>query len=515
MTTRIVVEPGRPTLRGSWPKLPAAAGQRFRWRPACASGGGWPALPVAAGLRFRWRLACATSDRPHLHNRPCQPTRDYAFAMSVDPALLAAQLTQWLPTRRWYATKHLRPHIERVVITAATGAHAQALAADGIEILEMFVTDHPAPLVTNKSEPEPVIYQVPLVRVEDKTAYDDAAVLGQDHDGRWLIDAAASPDYVRWLLPDVQISATRVLTGEQSNTSIICTVDDGEFGIILKLFRVLAEGSNPDVELQQSLSESGVDRVPRFIAAGWGSWNLGSEVVYGHLFDASEFIDDATDAFRIAVSAAERGDNLDAAGLGRATAEVHLALAANFAAHPADQYAKEALVKSWRARAHEAMDAVPQLHELREQINAVFESTLAPGTEWPPFQRIHGDLHLGQVISSPKRGWILLDFEGEPLRPLAQRRHPDLPLRDLAGILRSFDYAAGPAPSEHGNEWVARHHREFLAGYAEEAGSAGQYAVILNALLLDKALYEARYEAGNRPDWLPIPLRGIHRLLTA
>ncbi|HHW82841.1 MAG TPA: phosphotransferase, partial [Actinomycetales bacterium] len=130
---------------------------------------------------------------------------------------------------------------------------------------------------------------------------------------------------------------------------------------------------------------------------------------------------------------------------------------------------------------------------------------------WPALQRIHGDLHLGQVMAT-NRGWVLLDFEGEPLRPLAERRQADLALRDVAGMLRSFDYAAGADPGKAEAGWAERQREAFLDGYAQVAENPRDSAELLAALELDKALYEARYEAGNRPDWLSIPLRGIARL---
>src|SRR5690606_30010718 len=138
---------------------------------------------------------------------------------------------------------------------------------------------------------------------------------------------------------------------------------------------------------------------------------------------------------------------------------------------------------------------------------------------WAPLQRIHGDLHLGQVIDAPGRGWLLLDFEGEPLRPLAERTAPDLTLRDVAGMLRSLDYAAGAAVHDGGDAiaaaaWAARARDAFLDGYAAGAGrDPREDATLLAALELDKALYEAVYEARNRPEWLAIPVAGVRRLL--
>ncbi len=141
--------------------------------------------------------------------------------------------------------------------------------------------------------------------------------------------------------------------------------------------------------------------------------------------------------------------------------------------------------------------------------------------EWPPLQRIHGDLHLGQVLQVPGQGWVLLDFEGEPLRPMPERTRHDLSMRDVAGMLRSFDYVAGsirlddPERSPDAARAWARDARDaFVAGYAGTTGSdLDPRHPLLAALELDKAVYEAIYEARNRPTWVAIPLRAIARLV--
>jgi predicted trehalose synthase len=167
-----------------------------------------------------------------------------------------------------------------------------------------------------------------------------------------------------------------------------------------------------------------------------------------------------------------------------------------------------------------AVASASELEVRAADVQRLLES--AGSLTWPPLQRIHGDYHLGQVLDVPERGWVALDFEGEPLRPLAERVRPDLVQRDVAGMLRSFDYAAGSVllaegarPGSDPERWAADNRRAFLEGYASVAGEFDSDGRTLTRVLeLEKALYEVVYEARNRPSWLPIPLAAVGRILS-
>jgi maltokinase len=203
--------------------------------------------------------------------------------------------------------------------------------------------------------------------------------------------------------------------------------------------------------------------------------------------------------------------------LGIATAQVHSDLAAAFGT---DELGTDA-VGEFTERMYRKLDlAVAGVPELAKHVDMISDaySELAKLSGPFPVQRVHGDYHLGQVLRT-ETGWVVLDFEGEPATPLAQRRARSSPLRDVAGMLRSFDYAARhqlighpdqATLSDAARDWVRRNASAFCVGYAEAGGLdpvANQ--VLLRALQLDKAVYEVLYEARHRPSWLPIPLDSL------
>ncbi|WP_116112862.1 1,4-alpha-glucan branching protein GlgB [Austwickia chelonae] len=463
-------------------------------------------------------------------------------------------LAAWLPTQRWYAAKGIVPRLRRV----GGFRFEDPVGQVGMETL----------IVVDESATPPVVYQVPVTYRDAPLADGADALIGVcEHSvlgTRYVYDAPKDPAYVTALVSlitrggtadrghagpgldeaaqgapqpgaaQVEVTGSRVLTGEQSNTSVICDTrivdvpDHDRVGapcpLIVKIFRVLQDGENPDVVLQSALAGAGSRSVPMPFGSMSGRWSgvdRTDSVAEGHLAFAQEFFPGTRDAWRVAVEAAASGTDFTerAFALGVATAAVHLDLAAAMPVEAASRAARQGQLRSWQERCDLALSTVPDLAVHRATINEVF--TAAAYSAWPRLQRVHGDYHLGQVLEVPGRGWVLLDFEGEPLRPLIERNRADLPLRDVAGMLRSFDYVAGSAGQEDPDSavrlesWATACRRSFLDGYASCADDPRENAdstALLRALELDKALYEVVYEARHRPPWLSIPAGAVARL---
>ncbi|MDL9980903.1 maltokinase N-terminal cap-like domain-containing protein [Microbacterium sp. ASV49] len=440
-----------------------------------------------------------------------------------------ACLAAWIPQQRWYAAKGRTPAL-RIVASI----DLDAVDAD-IRVRTLLVAD-------DASRP-PVLYQVPVVeRPAGDRDLRPRHTIGEALPGMVLVDGVHDPAYARALLQLVTAGGRRrsddlvltgtgvaasalslttraeVLTGEQSNTSLVYR-DPGS-PLICKLYRKLQPGLNPDVELQVALADAGSTRVPR--PAGWleGSWAAeGGEIESGSLAFAQEFLPDVEDAWRVALRAAAEGEDFQAGAreLGAATAEVHLTLARALPMRAAGAAERDAVTATWHRRLEDAIGEVPELASRRAAIETGYAR--ARDEVFPPLQRIHGDYHLGQVVRIPGRGWVLLDFEGEPMRPMQERRRPDLALRDIAGMLRSFDYVAGslgqdmPERADAVDAWARAARAAYLEGYAAASGlDLVASAPLLHALELDKAVYETLYEARNRPSWIGIPLRAVDRL---
>ncbi|MGD9482238.1 maltokinase [Streptomyces sp. TRM70308] len=308
----------------------------------------------------------------------------------------------------------------------------------------------------------------------------------------------------------------RPLRAEQSNSSIV-------YGdtYILKLFRRVSRGVNPDLELPLALARTGCARVPAPVA--WFEADAADPVTLGVL---QPYLPGSSDGWRLALHALHREADFTGAArsLGRATAEVHTALAAALPTAVLRGPSLAAVAEEMTARLKAACDAVPQLRPYRVGLREAFAAVreLAEAGQGCVVQRVHGDLHLGQVLRTAARdgaggGWSVIDFEGEPAKELAERRRPQPVLQDVAGMLRSFDYAACQrGASEFSRRWAEATRDAYCAGYAEAGGTdPREHSALLRAYETDKAVYEVLYEAHHRPDWLPIPLAAIRRLAQA
>jgi maltokinase len=444
-------------------------------------------------------------------------------------------LTTWLVKQRWFAGKG------RTVHDLAVVADTEIAGGDpGLRHL----------LVTVSHGATSDTYQLFIGQRAHLPARLRHASIGSDA-GWQVYDALHDPDLTRPLLDAIAADRTvgglqfrripgedfswaeaggldsLVLSGEQSNTSLVF----GE-SAIFKAFRRVAPGPNPDLEVAAALAELGSTHVAepfgwietrmegattvlailsRFLRAASDGWSLAATSVRD--------LYSAVGTWAVGARAAEAGGDFagEAERLGVATAQVHADLADAFGTSELDPEAIRELAEQMFRRLDMATAAVPELARYTDMAGDAF-SKLAKLAEPVQAQRVHGDYHLGQVMRT-QTGWVVLDFEGEPASPLAQRRARSSPLRDVAGMLRSFDYAARHQLLTHpdraflsriAGDWVRRNSEAFCAGYAAAGGpDPAAHSVLLRALLIDKAVYEVRYEARNRPSWLTIPLESL------
>lgn len=495
---------------------------------------------------------------------------------------VTARLPEFLPAQRWFGGKERA--VERVEIrdTAVVPDHAETV----LSVVDVFTgQDAPATYFVPLGLADPAQTSAPgeiVARHGDHVVRDAIAdpetcraLLRGMLDGRTLPTAlggrfifqpvrrqrgGAEPS---WGTVPIEGLTVRHAGVEQSNSSVI-------FGttFILKALRRLAAGINPEIEIPRFLAEhTAFERVPALI--GWAEY-VGPDGSSAPVAVLQQFVANQGDGWSYVLGRVEGqgGEALvqELAGLGRTLAELHLALAScpdvpDFAPEPIGQGDTEA----WRERTHASLEDV--LARVRRGLEDG-----PSGTGWSTGDRglgvrvlagadhlraaidgigvlmdgravrtrHHGDFHLGQTLVATD-GWMIIDFEGEPLRSLEERRAKQTPLRDVAGLLRSLDYArataersaSSPTPSRSGiqqqgvsplGELFERGREAILKAYVDAVRAGGVPLLparsedldrVLLALETEKALYELTYELGNRPDWVSIPLGALARLAQA
>jgi maltokinase len=455
-------------------------------------------------------------------------------ADEIRQCLDEASLHEWVREQRWYASKS-RP-------------------VTGIEVVEG-ISLHEAPTLfialvqTRFATGTHELYQLPLTlipteeasapaaiaRTSDWTAYDavdepaSLLELVARMDGNEEIEAAEGHFLFHRANGVVGIgkdAPVRRVGVEQSNSSVV--IDEQ---LMLKVFRKLEPGTNPEIEMLRFLTAHGFPHIAPL--QGWYEYD--GHALATTLGVAQQFLSDATDGWALALDEIVQDPEsfLDKVGrLGAVTAQMHSVLASDasdpaFAPEEPSQEALSLLTATVDEDIERIFLRLPDDDRLApiagrgQDVRERLASRAQIGVAGRSI-RTHGDYHLGQTLYTP-RGWVIIDFEGEPARPLPERRQKRSPLRDVAGMLRSFAYVASAVQilrdqsAPEGFEERAR--ERFLEAYFAEVDPAllppGEAAVgnLLSIFELEKAIYELQYELNNRPDWIPIPVAGIARLL--
>jgi maltokinase len=458
--------------------------------------------------------------------------------ISVTPNDGLRQLSDYLEGARWF------------------GGKGRGMRVRGVRRIGVIADEDPRVVVD--------LYQVPLALYTDPEHRLDHAFVGwwQDLDAGWVHaydavhDREAMAAYLRAFAfpPDGSLTFHRIpgeeldptapstpFTGEQSNSSVA-------FGeqALLKIFRRITPGLNPDIEIHERLTLAGSDNVAALL--GWieaeAETGSGAGTERAPSRDAGtpeklqlamlqQFLRTASDGWELALTsvrnlfaeadlfADEVGGDFaaEAQRLGEAVGHIHRLLAEHFPTGERTSSDHAELTKAMTERLEAAIAVVPDLAERAPALRDLFAAV--GSIESGAVQRVHGDLHLGQTLRTAK-GWKIVDFEGEPTKPLAERVQPDSPWRDVAGMLRSFDYAprvaaiTAAATGDDGAEqrafraaeWSARNQAAFLDAYAGRE-LTGDEQTLLAAYVADKAVYECVYEARNRPTWLSIPMAAL------
>jgi maltokinase len=440
------------------------------------------------------------------------------------------KLQEWVVEQRWFASKSRE-------VTHLNVVEAVPLRDDS-PMLVLALMEAVFAAGTHET------YQVPLGLRPAEDGWSERVICTAD--GLTVYDGLADPAYGRELLhrmrQDSEVtvedgvlgfhwapSASSSLGGtvdvrpvgvEQSNSSIVFSDS-----LILKAFRRVEPGENPELELLRFLSSRGFPNIAAL--AGW--YDFEGRRVDATLGILQEFLAGAHDGWELVPD----GLLAEVRALGEVTGELHTVLGSE-AGDPAfspDEPSMESLsiltanVDEQIERLFIELPETPATEpilgrgqDVRERLQLL--SHIGAGGK---VIRTHGDLHLGQTMLTPDRGWAILDFEGEPARSLPERRLKRSPLRDVAGMLRSFSYAAAGSRILRGvdapEDWEDRAREAYLEGYRETVEPSllppGVQATeqLLTVFELEKVVYELRYELNNRPDWVAIPVAGIVRLL--
>ena len=346
-----------------------------------------------------------------------------------------------------------------------------------------------------------------------------AVLLGGFVDG---VDVPDSIQYGRLQGFSLEEGVDNVLLGaEQSNTSVVA----GES--LVKFFRRLSPGVNPDIEVQEALTLVSSEEISPLL--GWiRSGDLDLAMANAFQRSATDGWDTARASVRAlqndAIRAREAGGDFagETERLGATTAVVHAQMRELLPVAIWGAEELDVLVARLNRRLDEVVAAHPVVAEYADRVRAAYDRI--DRSTPVPVQRIHGDFHLGQTLRTTA-GWKIIDFEGEPSKPREDRIRMDSPLRDLAGMMRSLDYAAHSIQALTGvisldpevdeaavaDDWVRRNQIAFLFGYGFDRSDA-QVALLL-AYEIDKAVYEVAYEEDHRPDWVSIPLRALQKLV--
>ncbi len=444
----------------------------------------------------------------------------------IDVPGLVPALASWMPRQRWYSG-----HVEPESVTIVD----QEIRGDRFPVLVRLLV-----------EADDRTYQVMVgVRGRDERpdflGGQDHAVIGDTatHQGdAFAYDAVHDPELAMVILdavaPHEKADRARLMGAEQSNSSIVY-----DERIILKIFRRIQRGHNPEVEITEALAAQGFHSVAEPLATlrvrdfdlailqpflagaaeGWALALTSLRDLFGLNDTASIPIINVDEPPPEPLDPAQAGGDFagEAARLGAMTGTMHVALADAFGRQPAD-------AKEWATAIAAQVDDLEEGDVDRAGAQAVIDDLMA--LDGGVAIRVHGDYHLGQVLRTDA-GWFVLDFEGEPARPIDDRRRPSSPLKDVAGMLRSFHYASAVARTERDEyaledlsaAWEMRNRQAFLQGYMKAAGAGGilpadpeSVAAVLAAFELEKAVYELGYERSHRPDWTHIPLAALRRL---